>query len=117
MTTEDNITRVRRFFGEVVGGGNLEAIEELLDTGCRYFDAGSLRTSGSSEFTVYLIEARKSFDSIDVEIENIIADGNKVAVRCSHRLVLEGEQSVVPVMADFLFEEGKIIEMWRCVAA
>ena len=117
MSIEDNKARVRRFFREVVGQGNLEAIDELLAASCRYFDAGSIRTTGISEFIDYLIQARKSFDSINVKIDNIIAEGNQVAVRCSYHLMLEGEHSVVPVMADFRIEDGKIVEMWRTVAA
>ncbi|HEC33087.1 MAG TPA: hypothetical protein ENI37_00020 [Chloroflexi bacterium] len=117
MATDDNKARVRRFFREVVSDGNLGAIDELLGASCRYFDAGSLRALGVSEFTEYLVEARRPFDSINVEIENIVAEGNRVAVRCSYHLILEGERSVVPVMADFLFEGGRIVEMWRTVAA
>ena len=50
MSIEDNKTRVRRFFREIVSDGNLEAIDELLDARCRYFDAGILKTRGLSEF-------------------------------------------------------------------
>ncbi len=116
MSIEGNKTRVRRFFRDVVSAGNLEAIDELLDASCRYFDAGSLRTRSLNEFIDYVIQARKPFDCINVNIENIIAEGNEVAVRCSYHLILEGEHSVVPVMADFHFEDGKIVEMWRTVA-
>jgi len=31
--------------------------------------------------------------------------------------MLEDEHSVVPVMADFRIKDGKIVEMWRTVAA
>jgi predicted SnoaL-like aldol condensation-catalyzing enzyme len=117
MLNEENKALVRRFFGEVVGQGNLEAVNELLAASCRYFDAGSLRTEGTGEFIDYLIQARKPFDSIDVKIDSIIAEGNRVAVRCSYHLMLEGEHSVVPVMADFYIEGEKILEMWRTVAA
>ena len=117
MSTEDNKTHVRRFFKEVVSDGNLEAIDDLLDASCMYFDAGILRTRELSEFIDYVIQARKPFDSINVKIENIVAEGNEVAVRCSYHLELEGEHSVTPVMADFRIEEGKIVEMWRIVAA
>jgi predicted SnoaL-like aldol condensation-catalyzing enzyme len=116
MSIADNKSRVRRFFREVVSAGNLQAVDELLDAGCQYFDGGSLRTRGLDEFTEYLIEARRPFDSINVKIENMIAEGSQVAVRCSYHLMLEGKHSVVPVMADFRFEEGKIVEMWRTVA-
>jgi predicted SnoaL-like aldol condensation-catalyzing enzyme len=116
MSIADNRSRVRRFFREIVSAGNLEAIDELLDASCEYFDAGSLRTRGLDEFTEYVIQARRPFDSINVKIENIIAEGSQVAVRCSYHLMLEGKHSIVPVMADFRFEEGKIVEMWRTVA-
>ena len=116
MSIADNKSRVRRFFREVVSAGNLEAIDELFDASCQYFDAGSLRTEGLDEFTEYVIQARRPLDSIDVKIENIIAEGSQVAVRCSYHVMLEGKHSVVPVMADFRFEEGKIVEVWRTVA-
>lgn len=83
MLIEENKAHVRRFFGKVVGQGNLEAVDELLTASCRYFDAGSLRTEGIGEFTDYLIQARKPFDSIDVKIDSIVVEGNRVAVRCS----------------------------------
>jgi len=117
MSIEENKAHVRRFFREVVGQGNLEVIDELLAASCRYFDAGSLRTKGISEFIDYLVHARKPIDSIHVKIDNMIAEGNRVAVRCSYHLILEGEHSVVSVMADFHIEEEKIVEMWRTVAA
>jgi predicted SnoaL-like aldol condensation-catalyzing enzyme len=116
-TIENNKTVVKHFFREVVGQGNLDFVHALLAPNCRYFDAGSIRTKNVPEFINYLKKARLPFDSIDVKIDNIIAEGNRVAVRCSYHLVIAGEQSVVMVMADFLLEDEKIIEMWRCVPA
>jgi predicted SnoaL-like aldol condensation-catalyzing enzyme len=114
-TNEDNKTVVMRFFKEIVGQGNLDVVNALLAPNCRYFDAGSVRTTNVSEFIDYLKEARLPFDSIYVKIDNIIAEGGRVAVRCSYHLVIAGEHSVVLVMADFLLEDGRIVEMWRCV--
>jgi predicted SnoaL-like aldol condensation-catalyzing enzyme len=76
-----------------------------------------LKTIGCDEFNAYLAEARRPYDGINVEIDNIIAEGDQVAVRCSYHLMLEGEHTVVPVMADFRIKSGKIVEMWRTVAA
>jgi predicted SnoaL-like aldol condensation-catalyzing enzyme len=117
LSMEDNKARVRRFFEKVVSQGNLETVDELLAASCRYFDAGILRTTGCSEFIDYLIQARKPLDSINVKIDNMIAEGDQVAVRCSYHLIIEGEHSMVPVMADFRLKDGKIVEMWRTVAA
>jgi predicted SnoaL-like aldol condensation-catalyzing enzyme len=115
--SEKNKIVVRDFFREVVSQGNLDVISTLLASNCRYYDAGSIKTKNISEFIDYLKKARLPFDSIDVKIDNIIAEGDRVAVRCSYHLVISGEDSVVPVMADFLIEGGQIIEMWRCVPA
>lgn len=114
---EDNKTIVMQFFEEVVSQGNIDVINELLAPNCRYFDAGNIRTTNIPEFIDYLKEARMPFDSIYVKIDNLIAEGNRVAVRCSYHLVIAGEHSVALVMADFLVEDGKIVEMWRCVPA
>ena len=114
-TNENNKTVVMHFFREVVSQGNLDIVNALLTPNCRYFDAGSVRTTNIPEFIDYLKKARIPFDSIDVKIDNIIAEGNRVAVRCSYHLVIAGEHSVALVMADFLIEDGKIVEMWRCV--
>jgi len=116
-TNENNKTVVMHFFREVVSQGNLDVVNALLAPNCRYFDAGSVRTTNIPEFIDYLIKARLPFDSIDVKINNIIAEGDRVAVRCSYHLVVAGEHSVALVMADFLIEGGKIVEMWRCVPA
>jgi len=116
MSIEDNKALVQRFFNEVVSQGNQEVVNELLDARCRYFDAGSVRTTNNREFIDYLIKARLPFDNINVKIDSIIAEGNRVAVRCSYHLLYGGEHSSVPVMAEFRIEGGRIREMWRCVA-
>lgn len=115
--SEDNKSMVIYFFNEVVGQGNQDAVNALLAPNCRYFDAGRVKTTNVQEFIDYLVKARMPYDSIKVEIDNIIAEGNRVAVRYSYHSVLAGEHSVVPAMADFLIEDGKIVEMWRYIPA
>ncbi len=114
---EDNKTIVRHFFIEVVSQGNINLVNTLLAPNCRYFDAGSVKTTNIPEFIDYLKKARLPFDSIDVKFDNIIAEGNRVAVRYSYHSVLSGELIVIPAMADFLIEDGKITEMWRYIPA
>jgi limonene-1,2-epoxide hydrolase len=114
-TIENNKSMVEHFFREVVGQGNINVVNALLAPDCRYFDAGRIKTKNVPEFIDYLKKARLPFDSIDVKIDNIIAEGNRVAVRYSYHSVLSGELIVVPAMADFLIKDRKIIEMWRYV--
>ena len=113
--SEENKRTVIYFFNEVVGQGNEDAVNELLAPNCRYFDAGRVKTTNVQEFIDYLKKARMPFDSIKIEIDNIIAEGNQVAVRYSYHSVLAGELMVVPAMAAFLIEDGKIVEMWRYI--
>jgi predicted SnoaL-like aldol condensation-catalyzing enzyme len=114
-TIENNKSMVEHFFRKVVGQGNINVVNALLAPNCRYFDAGRVKTTNVPEFIDYLKRARQPFDSIDVKIDNIIAEGNWVAVRYSYHSLISGEHFVVPAMADFLIEDGKIIEMWRYV--
>ena len=116
MSMEVNKALIQRFFAEVVSQGDQESVDELVADSCRYFDAGTLKTTGCVEFKAYLIEALKPIESLDMEIDNMVAEGNQVAVRCSYYVLLAGEHSCVPVMADFRIEEGKIVEMWRMIA-
>ncbi|MBN1363795.1 MAG: nuclear transport factor 2 family protein [Syntrophaceae bacterium] len=114
---EENKSIVRYFLNEVVGQGNQDAVKVILAPDCRYFDAGRVKTTNVPEFIDYLKKARMPFESIKIEIDNIVAEGNRVAVRYSYHSVLAGELIVVPAMADFLIEDGKIVEMWRYIPA
>jgi predicted SnoaL-like aldol condensation-catalyzing enzyme len=116
-TQEDTKTIVKQFFKEVVGHGNIDVVNALLTPNCKYFDAGRVKTANVQEFIDYLEKARLPFDSIDVKIDKIIAEGNRVVVRYSYHSVLAGELTVVPAMADFLIEDGKVVEMWRFIPA
>ena len=117
MIIKERKARVRRFFDRVVGEGDLAAVDELLGAGCTYRDAGRLSTTGRGEFANYLVAARSPFDQIHVEIQDIIAEGDRVAVRCTYHLTVAGEHSTAAVMAVFRFDQAKIVEMWRTVAA
>jgi len=115
--TEENKARVIHFFNEVVAQGNENAVNELIAPNCRYYDAGKIKTTNVQEFIEYLKKARMPFESIKIEIDNIIAEGNRVAVRYSYHSVIEGKLIEVPAMAEFLTEDGKFVEIWRYIPA
>jgi len=115
--SEVNKDMVIYFFNEVVGLGNEDAVKEILAPNCKYYDAGRVKTTNVQEFIDYLKKAREPFESIKIEIDNIIAEGNWVAVRYTYNSVLSGELLVIPAMADFLIEDEQISEMWRYIPA
>ena len=112
---EENKSKIIYFFNEVVGQGNEKSANVILASNCRYYDAGQVKTTNIQEFIDYLRKARMPFESIKIEIDNLIAEGNWVAVRYSYFSVLGEELIVVPAMGDFLIEDGKIVEMWRYI--
>ncbi|MFO7614403.1 MAG: nuclear transport factor 2 family protein, partial [Bacteroidales bacterium] len=81
---EENKRKVIYFFDEVVGHGNEEAVKALLAPDCRYYDAGKVKTTNIQEFIDYLRRARMPYESIEIEIDNIVAEGNWVAVRYAY---------------------------------
>ncbi len=112
---EENKSKIIYFFNEVVGQGNENSVNAILASNCRYYDAGKVKTTNIQEFIDYLKKSRMPFESIKIEIDNLVAEGNWVAVRYTYFSVLGGELIVVPAMADFLIEDGKIVEVWRYI--
>lgn len=117
MTIETNKNIVRRFFMDVLTEGKMDVLEDILAPDCTYTDGGKLKYTTRDDFTNYVSEARKGFIKTKVIIEDIIAEGDRVAVRCTYHLETERDRYVVPVMGIFLFRNGKIAEIWRNIAA
>jgi steroid delta-isomerase-like uncharacterized protein len=120
---KEDITRaVRRFYDEVLNKGNMAAMDEIIGpdftdhtpaegTGA---DAGSLRTQ---------IETwRRAFPDLRVTVDDIIADGERLAVRISWRGTHEGDfmgvapsgRHVQTSAVDILStRDGRITEAWH----
>ncbi|MGB7056000.1 MAG: nuclear transport factor 2 family protein [bacterium] len=117
MTIETHKSIVRRFFMDVLTAGKMEVLEDILAPDCTYTDGGQLKYTTRVDFTNYVSEARKEFIKTKVIIEDIIAEGDSIAVRCTYHLETERKRYVIPVMGIFHFRSGKIAEIWRNTAA
>jgi predicted SnoaL-like aldol condensation-catalyzing enzyme len=115
MSTETQKTIVKQFFYDVLRDGKLEVLERILNPECPYYDGGELKYTTREEFIEYVGEARKSFTSIDVVIDEMIAEGDKVAVRCTYYLDTEVIRSTFSVMGFFQFHELIIVKIWRVI--
>lgn len=117
MTTETHKVIVRRFFYEVLRDGKLEVLDEIMAPNCTYADGGKLKHKTRLAFTNYVREARAQITRVSITIHDMVAEGDRVAIRCTYHLKTESNRYVLPVMGIFRFRENKIVEIWRNIAA
>jgi len=123
--SEENKALVRRWFEEVWNNGRNDAIEEMLATdGVVHGLSEDAQNPllGPSAFKPFHEKFRGAFPDVNVVVEDLIAEGDKVAVRCSVRGKHTGDHlgiaaSNAPVefggIAIVRVQGGKIVEAWN----
>jgi steroid delta-isomerase-like uncharacterized protein len=123
--SEENKEIVRRWFEEVWNKGRADAIDEMFDEngiahGLSADPANPIK--GPTDFKPFHTVFRDAFPNMVIGIEDMVAEGDKVAARCSVRGKHEGhfmgrEATQSPVefsgMTIVRIENGKIIEAWN----
>lgn len=118
MSTEENKTIVRRFVDEIWNTGNHDVVDEIIAV-----DAVRHNTeiNGIEAFKQNLTAFRTSFPDVHLVIEDLVAEGDEVAVRVTGRGTHKGELwGVAPTgklatwtaIGIFRITDGKIVEMW-----
>ena len=124
-TLEANKGLMRRWFEEVWNQGRVEAIHEMMSENCINHglseDPGQpLR--GASGFLPFHTQFREAFPNIEVVVEDVIAEGDKVVARCSVRGKHEGDSlgmKATHAMVDFdgiaiaRVKAGMFVESWN----
>lgn len=123
--SEENKELVRRWFEEVWNKGRVEAIEEMFDAnGIAHglSDDPENPIKGPRDFRPFHTVFRDAFPNMMIVIEDMVAEGDKVAARCSVRAKHEGEflgRSATESPVDFAgitivrIDKGKIVEAWN----
>jgi steroid delta-isomerase-like uncharacterized protein len=121
--SEENKTLVRRYFEEIWDKGNLDLIDELFTTNfVRHGPAGTEgEVRGLEGFKGLVTMYRSAFPDLQVPIEDLIAEGDRVVTRWTARGTHQGElmgsaptgnrASVTGIIIDRL-SGGKIEEEW-----
>jgi steroid delta-isomerase-like uncharacterized protein len=124
-TTAENKRLVQRWFDEVWNKGRAEAIDEMFaEDGVAHglSDDAEHPLRRAAGFKPFHETFRGAFPDIQVIVEDMIAEGDKVAARCTVRGKHEGEQlgiaaSHAPVnftgVAIVRIRDGKIVEAWN----
>jgi creatinine amidohydrolase len=115
---------VRRYFGEVVDGGDVDVLKDLATPDCVvHRPDGKLR--GLAAFHGWLSRARASWSTLRTQIHDVIEAGDRVVVRLTHEATGKGpyrfrigthdlkDKTIRwESMAIFRFENGRIAEEW-----
>ncbi len=123
--SEENKELVRRWFEEVWNKGRADAIEEMFDAnGIAHglSDDPENPIKGPRDFRPFHTVFRDAFPNMMIVVEDMVAEGDKVAARCSVRAKHEGEflgRSATESPVDFTgitivrIDNGKIVEAWN----
>jgi steroid delta-isomerase-like uncharacterized protein len=79
--TEANQEIVRRFAAEVMNQGNLSVADELIAADCLYHFPGNLSINSLESIKQWVSGLRAIFPDIQITIEDLVAEGDKVAKR------------------------------------
>ena len=124
--SEDLKAFIRRWFEEVWNKGREEAIDEMFaEDGVAYGladETGAPFLRGPSGFKPFFRNFRDAFPDIEVFVEDTIAEGDKVAARCTLRATHAGDglgfaatqrPMEITGIAIVRVRDGRIVEAWN----
>lgn len=115
--TEENKRLIRRLYDECINPGRLELLDELLSSD---FIASPGET-GAAEFANVIAAVRRGFPDVIFEVDDLIAEGDRVAVRWTFHGTHQGTFASVPASqakvtqtANIIYRvaDGKITRAW-----
>ena len=122
MTTDENEALARRMQQDVWNEGNLDAIDELLaEDFVQHSTWEPSNIRGREEFKLQVADFHDAFPDLEGTVDEVIADGDRVANRFTMRGTHEGEfMDIEPTgnaveLKGTIFahvEDGKITERW-----
>ena len=121
MTTADLKTLTRRFYDDVLVGGNLDLIDELVHDEFVEHEEFPGLPPGKESIRFFVTTMREAFPDLTTTIEDIIVEDKKVVSRLRFSGTHRGEFGGIPptgkkidVQAiDILaYRDGKLIEHW-----
>ena len=120
MSIEENKRTVRRFFEVGPSKGDLDAANELLTPGF-VLHVPLPCSPGVQGIDEVVTACRAAFENLNVTVEDMVAEGDRVAARFTARgihkgpfmgLPPTGKPIVMTGMEIFRLENGRIAELW-----
>lgn len=122
MSEERNRETARRVFEEFFTAGDLDLAEELFGPDLvQHHPDEPYETRGQDGIRERIRGYRTAFSDLSTPIEDLVAEGDRVAIRYVARGTNDGEimgmeptgkQIALDAQAIYRFEDGKVVEIW-----
>ena len=121
MATEDLKALTQRFYDEIFVNKNVDAIDEIIDDDFVDHEEFPGLPPGKEGVRAFAIMSLDAFPDFTANIEDMIVEDDKVAIRVQFAGTHRGEFAGVPATGnkldfptiDFLrFRDGKVVEHW-----
>ncbi len=112
MSPEENKAIIRRVIEEILNQGNLSIIDELFSP--TFVDRSTPdQPPGSEGVKEFVMRIRANLPDLHVDINDLIAEGDKVVVRTTWQgSRQDGSHARRAMIQIFRLADGKIIEEW-----
>jgi steroid delta-isomerase-like uncharacterized protein len=119
MSVKENIENVRRLNDEVFNKGNLALIDELMAPDYVFHITPEVK--GPEGVKKYIADFRTAFPDLHITIEDMVAEGDMMAIRYTMRGTFKGEMMGIaptgkkmelPNASFARFKDGKQVEVW-----
>ena len=108
MSTDENKAVVRRFITEILSGGNIELIDELLAP--NYVNPG-MGNADRAAFKAMLSGMKAAMPVRDFEFGDLVAEGDAVVFRGTMNFTLaDGKKVPARVITFYRLADGRIVE-------
>lgn len=115
VEANDSLAVVERVWADVVNGGDLEAIDELVADGYTYRGPGGYELTGPTGFRRFIAALHEIFEGLTVTVHEYIVDDGHVLSRWTGRATfrengrpVEWQGATITHVAD-----GKMVDDWE----
>ena len=121
MSAQDNKSLVRRFVDEVQSAGNIDLIDEICSPEFVNYSAPPGLPTDCEGIKIATVMFRRAFPDSYFTVEDMMAEGDKVATRKTFHGTHEGEFMGIPpsgrsvsmsLMDIVRITEGRVVEHW-----
>jgi predicted ester cyclase len=122
MSAEENKALVRRYVEEFVDRSNFDLSEEIFAPNFVRYDAGPDQVSRVEDLKHFFAMLHSGFPGFQSTIEDLLSEGDKVALRFTFRGIHQGEfMGIAPTGKEVTMSgieilriaDGKLVEMWN----
>jgi steroid delta-isomerase-like uncharacterized protein len=121
MLVEENKAVTRRVTEEIWNQGNMALLDELFAPNYVNHDPTNPEVRDLERFKQYVVSVRTAFPDLNITINDLIAEGDKVVTRWTGRGTQKGEFGKIPATGKQVtitgitisrIADGKIVESW-----